>query len=40
MQRCGTSIIQRVGICIVLEEQFDGERVTLISGPHKAEIGW
>lgn len=34
-QKRETSIILRVGICIVLQKQFDGEGVILISSPHE-----
>lgn len=34
-QKRKTSIILRVGICIVLKKQFNGEGVILISSPHK-----
>jgi hypothetical protein len=33
-----TGIIARVWICTVLEQHFDGERVTLIRGPHEGGV--
>ena len=38
MQRRKTSIVTRVRICAVFEQYFDGERVTLIGGPHEGGV--
>ncbi len=38
VQRREAGVVTRVWICTVLKEQFDGERVALIGGPHEGGV--